>query len=157
MGCLLPRFKASGRWAANRGSHYGREGAGLRKDVTFHSLLHTFGSSYMMGGGGLYRPRLRPTRRPETPMRDTPILILDDPTAGLEPASQQAVIGALDALIKGKTSVFIAHHLGTIRHTDVVEHGAHEALLAQNRVYAGMQRIQALEGAKIVTTQPSHD
>jgi ABC-type multidrug transport system fused ATPase/permease subunit len=68
--------------------------------------------------------------------------------------------------MKGKTSVIIAHHLGAIRHTDVilvikdsalVENGAHEALSAQNGVYAEIQRIQAPEGAKIATTQPSHD
>jgi len=145
---------------------HGREGVGLGKDVTFHSRRHTFASWYMMQGGGLYRPRLRPARRPETPMRDTPILILDEATAGLEAASQQAVIGAMDALMKGSTSVVIAHHPGTIRHADVilvikdsalVEHGTHEALLAQNGVYAEMQRIQAPEGAKISTTQPSRD
>jgi ABC-type multidrug transport system fused ATPase/permease subunit len=76
-------------------------------------------------------------------MRDTPILILYEPTAGLDTASQQAVIGALDALMMGKTSVVIAHFPGTIRHADVVlmfkdsalvEHGTHEALLAQNGV-----------------------
>ena len=48
-------------------------------------------------------------------IRDTPILILDEPTAGLDAASEQAVIGALDTLMKGRTSVVIAHHLGTIR------------------------------------------
>jgi ABC-type multidrug transport system fused ATPase/permease subunit len=53
-------------------------------------------------------------------IRDTPILILDEPTAGLDAASEQAVIGALDTLMKGRTSVVIAHHLGTIRHADVI-------------------------------------
>jgi ATP-binding cassette, subfamily B, bacterial len=95
-------------------------------------------------------------------IRDTPILILDEPTAGLDAASEQAVIGALDTLMKGRTSVVIAHHLGTIRHADVilvikdselVEEGTHEALLAQDGVYAEMQRIQTPEGAKITTAQ----
>lgn len=93
-------------------------------------------------------------------VRDTPILILDEPTAGLDAASEQAVIGALDALMKGRTSVVIAHHLGTIRHADVifvikdselVEQGTHEALLAQNGVYAELHRIQTPEGGKIAT------
>jgi subfamily B ATP-binding cassette protein MsbA len=84
-------------------------------------------------------------------IRDTPILILDEPTAGLDAASEQAVITALDALMKGRTSVVIAHHLGTIRHADVifviddatlVEQGTHETLLARNGVYAEMYRIQ---------------
>ena len=145
---------------------HGREGAGLGKDVTFHGRQHTFASWYMMQGGGLYRPRLRPARRPETSIRDTPILILDEPTAGLDAASQQGVIGALDARMRGRKSVVIAHHLGTIRLAGVilvikdsarVEHGAHEALLAQNGVYAEMRKILAPEGAKITTMQPSRD
>jgi len=97
-------------------------------------------------------------------IRDTPILILDEPTAGLDAASEQAVIKALDALMKGRTSVVIAHHLGTIRHADVIfvikdsalaEHGTHEELLALNGVYAEMHRIQVPDGAKVTTAQPA--
>ena len=53
-------------------------------------------------------------------IRDTPILILDEPTAGLDAVSEQAVMEALDTLMKGRTSVVIAHRLGTIRHADVI-------------------------------------
>jgi subfamily B ATP-binding cassette protein MsbA len=90
-------------------------------------------------------------------IRDTPILILDEPTSGLDAASEQAVIGALDTLMKGRTSVVIAHHLGTIRHADVifvikdaelVEQGTHETLLALNGVYAEMHKIQNPEVAE---------
>jgi ATP-binding cassette, subfamily B, bacterial len=96
-------------------------------------------------------------------IRDTPILILDEPTAGLDAASEQAVIGALDTLMKGRTSVVIAHHLGTIRHADVifvikdselVEQGTHETLLANNGAYAELYRIQTPDGATITTTEP---
>jgi ABC-type multidrug transport system fused ATPase/permease subunit len=68
-------------------------------------------------------------------IRDTPILT-DEPT-GLDHL-EQSVIEALDKLMKGRTSVVIAHHLETIRHADVifvikdcelVEHGTHDALL----------------------------
>ena len=94
-------------------------------------------------------------------IRDTPILILDEPTAGLDAASEQAVIKALDALMKGRTSVVIAHHLGTIRHADVifvinefalVEQGTHEELLARNGVYADMHRIQNPDDGAIAAT-----
>jgi subfamily B ATP-binding cassette protein MsbA len=93
-------------------------------------------------------------------VRDTPILILDEPTAGLDAGSEQAVIGALDTLMKGRTSVVIAHHLGTIQHADVifvindsalVEQGTHEELLAKNGVYAELHRIQNPEEAQIAT------
>jgi subfamily B ATP-binding cassette protein MsbA len=92
-------------------------------------------------------------------IRDTPILILDEPTAGLDPASEQAVIGALDTLMKGRTSVVIAHHLGTVRHADIifvikdselVEQGSHEELLARDGVYAEMHRIQNPEAVEAV-------
>ena len=84
-------------------------------------------------------------------IRDTPILILDEPTAGLDAVSEQAVMEALDRLMKGRTSVVIAHRLGTIRHADVIfvmkdcelaEQGTHEALMALNGVYAELHRIQ---------------
>jgi ABC-type multidrug transport system fused ATPase/permease subunit len=77
---------------------------------------------------------------------------------------EQAVIGALDTLMKGRTSVVIAHHLGTIRHADIifvikdselVEQGTHEALLAQNGVYAELHMIQIPEGSTSTTAQPA--
>jgi subfamily B ATP-binding cassette protein MsbA len=84
-------------------------------------------------------------------IRDTPILILDEPTAGLDAVSERAVMEALDRLMQGRTSVVIAHRLGTVRHADVIfvvkdcelaEQGTHETLLAQNGVYAELHRIQ---------------
>ena len=88
-------------------------------------------------------------------IRDTPILILDEPTVGLDAASEQAVIGALDTLMKGRTSVVIAHHLGSIRHADVifvfndadlVEQGTHDELLAKDGVYAELYKMQTARG-----------
>jgi ATP-binding cassette subfamily B protein len=89
-------------------------------------------------------------------IRDTPILILDEPTSGLDAASEQSVIGALDTLMKGRTSVVIAHHLNSIRHADIifvvkdaelVEQGTHEALLASQGVYAELFKLQTPEVA----------
>ena len=97
-------------------------------------------------------------------IRDTPILILDEPTSGLDAASEQAVIEALERLMKGRTSVVIAHHLGTIQHADVifvfneselVEQGTHETLLAKNGVYAELYKIQTPETDRITTAQPA--
>src|SRR5713101_3599201 len=96
-------------------------------------------------------------------IRDTPILILDEPTVGLDAASEQSVIEALDKLMKGRTSVVIAHHLSTIRHADVifvikdcelVEQGTHETLMASNGVYAELHKIQTPEGDTLATDQP---
>lgn len=90
-------------------------------------------------------------------IRNTPILILDEPTSGLDAASEHAVIEALDRLMEGKTSVVVAHHLGTVRHADIifvvkdselVERGTHEELLAAGGLYAESYKIQTSEGAE---------
>jgi subfamily B ATP-binding cassette protein MsbA len=90
-------------------------------------------------------------------IRDTPILILDEPTSGLDAASEQTVIDALDRLMKGRTTLLIAHHLGTIRHADcifvvkdseLVEQGTHEELLAAGGTYAELYKIQTSQGAE---------
>jgi subfamily B ATP-binding cassette protein MsbA len=89
-------------------------------------------------------------------VRNTPILILDEPTAGLDAASEKLVTEALDRLMKGRTSIVIAHHLNTIRHADVifvikdaevVEQGTHDELLAKGGVYADLYAIQSAGGA----------
>ena len=85
-------------------------------------------------------------------VRDTPILILDEPTAALDAASAQAVVDALERLMAGRTSIVIAHHLQAVRRADVifvvsdagiVEHGTHDSLLARGGLYAELHGIQA--------------
>jgi ATP-binding cassette subfamily B protein len=87
-------------------------------------------------------------------IRDTPILILDEPTASLDAASEESVMTALGRLMKNRTSVFIAHHLASIRHADVifvvsdagiVEQGSHDSLIAANGIYADLYRRQSQE------------
>src|SRR6185436_2786423 len=84
-------------------------------------------------------------------VRNSPILILDEPTAALDAASEAAVMEALDRLMKGRTSIVIAHHLRSVRHADVifvvkgagiVEYGTHESLLARGGVYAELYGLQ---------------
>ena len=71
-------------------------------------------------------------------IRDTPILILDEPSSGLDAASEELVFEALDRLIEGKTAIVIAHRFSTIRRANailviedgsIVESGTHEELL----------------------------
>jgi ATP-binding cassette subfamily B protein len=89
-------------------------------------------------------------------IRDTPILILDEPATGLDSTSEQAVLEALDRLMKGKTSIVVAHHLNSIRHADVVfvikdselaEQGTHDELMAAEGIYSELFKTQSSENA----------
>lgn len=84
-------------------------------------------------------------------VRNTPILILDEPTSGLDALSERAVFEALDRLMKGKTSIVIAHHLATIQRAQMifvvknhtlVERGTHAELLAANGAYTELYNTQ---------------
>jgi ABC-type multidrug transport system fused ATPase/permease subunit len=84
-------------------------------------------------------------------IRNSPILILDEPTAALDTESERLVIDALERLMKGRTVITIAHRLSTIRDADkilvlkgglVAEQGTHEELLALGGVYADLYQIQ---------------
>src|SRR5207302_1765182 len=90
-------------------------------------------------------------------IRDSPILILDEPSAGLDAASEKLVFDALENLMQGKTSIVIAHRLATVRRADVifvidqgrvVEQGTHEELLAGGGLYSRLYELQ-LEVKKI--------
>lgn len=84
-------------------------------------------------------------------IRNTPILILDEPSSGLDAASEKLVFEALDRLMEGKTAIVIAHRLATIQRADlilvvkdgaVVESGKHEQLLKQGGLYAELHELQ---------------
>jgi subfamily B ATP-binding cassette protein MsbA len=84
-------------------------------------------------------------------IRNSPILILDEPSSGLDAASEQLVFEALDRLMSGKTSIVIAHRLATIQRADkiyvvkdgtIVESGTHADLLKENGLYAELHQIQ---------------
>ncbi len=84
-------------------------------------------------------------------IRNTPILILDEPSSDLDAASEQLVFEALDRLMEGKTSIVIAHRLSTVRRADVifvvsegriVESGRHDQLLESSGLYADLYKIQ---------------
>jgi ATP-binding cassette subfamily B protein len=78
-------------------------------------------------------------------LKDAPLLILDEATSHLDTISEQAVRGALDALMTDRTTIVIAHRLSTIRTADlilllrdgkVIESGTHDALVALGGFYA---------------------
>lgn len=84
-------------------------------------------------------------------VRNSPILLLDEPTAALDTESEHLVIDALERLMKGRTVITIAHRLSTIRDADkilvvsngvIAESGTHEELLRREGIYAGLYHAQ---------------
>ncbi|HEX5229113.1 MAG TPA: ABC transporter ATP-binding protein [Bryobacteraceae bacterium] len=84
-------------------------------------------------------------------IRNTPILILDEPSSGLDAASEKLVFEALDRLMEGKTCIVIAHRLATIRRANcifvvkdgsIVERGTHDELMRADGLYAELHAIQ---------------
>jgi subfamily B ATP-binding cassette protein MsbA len=85
--------------------------------------------------------------------KDPPILILDEATSALDPESEIAVQGALDRLMRDRTTLVIAHRLATVRRADlvavlvdgrIVERGTHDHLTACGEIYRRMVEMQEL-------------
>jgi subfamily B ATP-binding cassette protein MsbA len=84
-------------------------------------------------------------------LKNAPVLILDEATSALDSESERQVQAALEALMRGRTTIVIAHRLSTIERADrivvlergsIVESGSHAELLAREGVYAKLYRMQ---------------
>jgi len=84
--------------------------------------------------------------------KDAPFVVLDEPTAALDPISEAAVYAGFHEMVKDKTSIYISHRMSSCRFCDdivvfedgrIVERGSHEQLLAAGGSYARMWEAQA--------------
>ena len=84
-------------------------------------------------------------------INDPAILILDEATSSLDSVSEHLVQEALERLMKGRSSIVIAHRLSTVQHADlilvlqegqIVEQGKHDFLFNQNGLYSKLSKLQ---------------
>ncbi|MBR8657064.1 lipid A export permease/ATP-binding protein MsbA [Achromobacter sp. Marseille-Q0513] len=87
-------------------------------------------------------------------IKNAPILILDEATSALDNESERQVQASLERLMRGRTTLVIAHRLSTVQNADriivldagkIVEQGAHSELLAANGLYASLYKMQFRE------------
>jgi ABC-type multidrug transport system fused ATPase/permease subunit len=84
-------------------------------------------------------------------LRNSPILILDEPTSSIDTKTESVILDALERLMEGRTTFMIAHRLSTVRHADlllvlqdgrIIEHGSHDDLVARQGVYHQLYDLQ---------------
>ncbi|WP_338723480.1 ABC transporter ATP-binding protein [Devosia sp. XK-2] len=84
-------------------------------------------------------------------LKNPPVLIFDEATSALDNESERAIQQSLISLVKGRTTLVIAHRLSTVRHADrilvltrdgIVEEGTHDVLMAKGGVYADLHSLQ---------------
>jgi len=89
-------------------------------------------------------------------IRNSPLLILDEPSTGLDAASEKLVLEALGRLMKGRTTIMVAHRIATVQKADVIfvldagkicERGTHEDLLTAGGLYAQFYELQSQQEA----------
>ncbi len=87
-------------------------------------------------------------------LKDAPILLLDEATSALDAQSERAVQTALEHLMRGRTTLIVAHRLATVLKADriavmdrgrIIAQGTHAELLAQGGLYAELAKLQFLD------------
>lgn len=113
------------------------------------NLYHDFDSSGVEISGG----EAQKIALARALYKDAPFIILDEPTAALDPVSEYEVYSKFNEISGSKTAIYISHRLASCRFCDeilvfdagcIVQHGAHEALLAKSGgKYAELWNAQA--------------
>lgn len=98
--------------------------------------------------------------------RDAPLVILDEPSASLDPRAEHELFSTLRSALHGRTALFISHRFSTVRGADriyvlhrgaVVEEGTHEELMAADHRYAELYRLQSDAYVSRIGADPAED
>lgn len=124
-------------------------------DEFIHSLRNGYDTEigpFYLGGQDLSYGQWQKIAISRAFIRNADVIVLDEPTASIDPLAEVAVYERFLELAEGKTAIFISHRLGSCRYADrilvmkegqLVECGSHEELLSLNGEYAHMFRMQA--------------
>lgn len=114
-----------------------------------------YGRSVGEGGGNLSGGQRQRVTIARAMLRDAPILLLDEATSALDAVSEAQIRDALDRLMKGRTTIIIAHRLATVRKADLIhvlengrliESGTHQELMRVGGTYAHLSSLQFSDG-----------
>ena len=112
-----------------------------------HIGRQVFEDGIMLSGGEMQRLMLA-----RALYKNAPVLLLDEPTAALDPIAENDIYQKYAAMTEGRTSVFISHRLASTRFCDrillidgggIAEQGSHESLLALGGKYAELFEVQS--------------
>jgi thiol reductant ABC exporter CydD subunit len=136
------------------GSALAEAAARSRLDVVLRDLARGWDTPVGEGGERLSGGEAQRVALARAFLKDAPVLVLDEPTAHLDPESESAVMEAVEELRRGRTVLLVGHRLTTVAAADriavvargrVVEEGTHGHLRRASRHYARL--VAAWEGA----------
>lgn len=124
-------------------------------DFITHDLSNGYDTLLTEGGENLSGGQRQRIAIARALLLDPPILLMDDPTAAIDPETEHEILDAMARAMAGRTTFVVAHRLSTLRRADVivvlekgrlVEMGSHEQLMAGRGHYLKAAQLQSADG-----------